>query len=152
MKVVLQEKIANLGNVGDQVVVKPGFARNYLLPFNKALPATNENIAQFEARRAELEKAAAEVLTIAQRRADQLKELTVTIEAQAGDEGKLFGSIGPKDIAEAVTKAGVELSKSEVDLPEGPIRNIGEYQVKVILHSDVTANVNVHVVTVATTK
>ena len=141
MKVILQEKVANLGNVGDQVSVKPGFGRNYLIPYGKAVPSTPEAIADFEKRRAGLEKAAAELLATAKQRADKLADLTVTLSANAGEEGKLFGSISPRDIAEAITRAGVDVEKREVDLPEGPIRTTGEYEVHVHLHSDVKATV-----------
>ena len=141
MKVILQEEVANLGKVGDQVSVKPGFGRNYLIPYNKAVPATPEAIADFEKRRAELEKTAAELLAVAKQRADKLADLSVTLSANAGEEGKLFGSISPRDIAEAITEAGIAVEKREVDLPEGPIRTTGEYEVHVQLHSDVKATV-----------
>ncbi len=143
MKVILQEKIANLGQVGDQVNVKPGYARNYLIPKNKVVMATPSNIADFEKRRAELEKRAAEVLAAAQARADKIAEVTVTLETQASDEGKLFGSIGPRDIADAVVAAGHELNKSEVLMPEGPIRQTGEYEIHVQFHSEVTGAIKV---------
>lgn len=146
MKVILQEKIANLGNVGDQVTVKPGYARNYLIPNNKGVPASAENIAAFEKHRAELEKAAAEVLATAKARAEKIGKLEVKIEANTSEEGKLFGSIGPRDIAEAITKAGAEVAKSEVNLPEGPIREIGEYEITIQLHSDVGTTVKLKVV------
>ena len=122
MEVILLEKIANLGSLGDKVAVKSGYARNFLLPFGKATPATAANIEAFEARRAELEKIAAEKTAEAEARAAKLADLTVTIAANAGEEGKLFGSIGTRDIADAVTAAGVELEKSEVRLPEGPLQ------------------------------
>src|SRR5690606_32489281 len=124
MEVILLEKIANLGNLGDKVAVKAGYARNFLLPFGKATPANAANVEAFEARRAELEKVAAERKAEAEVRAEKLAELTVTITANAGEEGKLFGSIGTRDIADAVSAAGVELEKSEVRLPEGPLRNV----------------------------
>jgi len=149
MKVILQEKIANLGNVGDQVTVKPGYARNYLIPRNKGVPASAKNIAEFEKRRAELEKAAAEVIAAAQARAEKITKLDVKIEANASEEGKLFGSIGPRDIAEAITKSGAEVAKSEVNMPEGPIREIGEYDITIQLHSDVSTTVKVKVVAAA---
>ena|SRR3990167_7461413 len=139
MRIILQEKIANLGNVGDQVVVRPGYGRNYLIPYGKALPATPESIAEFEKHREELEKAAALLLAKAQKRADQLAKMTITIQANASEEGKLFGSVGARDIAEAVGKAGVEVEKREVNLPEGPIRSAGEYEINIQLHSDVVA-------------
>lgn len=146
MEVILLEKIANLGNLGDKVNVKAGYGRNFLLPQGKATAATEANVAAFEARRAELEKAAAEKKASAEARAAQLAELEVTITATAGDEGKLFGSIGTRDIAEAVSAAGVELDKSEVRLPNGALRSVGEYDVEVHLHTDVEATVKVVVV------
>jgi large subunit ribosomal protein L9 len=146
MEVILLEKIRNLGDLGDKVKVANGYGRNYLVPHGKAVPATKENIEHFEARRAELEKQAAEQLAAAQARAEKLNDLTVTIQANAGDEGKLFGSIGTRDIADAVTAAGVEVSKSEVKMPNGVIRNVGEYQLELLLHSDVSATITVKVV------
>jgi large subunit ribosomal protein L9 len=146
MEIILLEKIANLGNLGDKVNVKAGYGRNYLLPQRKATAATAANVAAFEVRRAELEKAAAEKIACAQSRAAQLAELEVTITATAGDEGKLFGSIGTHDIADALTASGVEVAKSEVRLPNGTIRATGEYDVAVHLHSDVEATVRVIVV------
>ena len=146
MEVILLEKIANLGNLGDKVAVKAGYARNFLLPFGKATPANAANIEAFEARRAELEKIAAERKTEAEARAEKLAELTVTITANAGEEGKLFGSIGTRDIADAVTAAGVELEKSEVRLPEGPLRNVGTFDIAVHLHTDVETTVKLEVV------
>ncbi|WP_447594320.1 50S ribosomal protein L9 [Aquipseudomonas campi] len=146
MEVILLEKIANLGNLGDKVNVKAGYGRNYLLPQGKATAATAENVAAFEVRRAELEKAAAEKKASAESRAAQLAELEVTITATAGDEGKLFGSIGTHDIADALTAAGVEVAKAEVRLPNGTIRQVGEFDVAVHLHTDVEATVKVVVV------
>ncbi|WP_017937099.1 50S ribosomal protein L9 [Zestomonas thermotolerans] len=146
MEVILLEKIANLGNLGDKVSVKAGYGRNYLLPQGKATAATPENIAAFEARRAELEKAAAEKKAAAEARAAQLAELEVTITATAGDEGKLFGSVGTHDIADALTAAGVPVAKSEVRLPNGTIRQVGEYDIALHLHTDVEATVRVIVV------
>jgi len=146
MEVILLEKIANLGNLGDKVAVKAGYARNFLLPFGKATPATAENVAAFEARRAELEKLAAEKKAEADARAAQLAELTVTIAANAGEEGKLFGSIGTRDIADAVTAAGVAIEKSEVRLPDGALRTVGEFDIDVQLHTDVDATVKLVVV------
>ncbi|MGH1487298.1 MAG: 50S ribosomal protein L9 [Cellvibrionaceae bacterium] len=141
MEVILLEKVGKLGNVGDKVAVKAGFGRNFLIPQGKALPATEGNLSEFETRRAELEAAAAEKKSTAEARAQKLAELTVTIAANAGDEGKLFGSIGTRDIADAITAAGVEVSKSEVRLPEGALREIGEYDVDVQVHSEVTQSV-----------
>jgi large subunit ribosomal protein L9 len=147
MEVILLEKVPNLGNLGDRVNVKPGYGRNYLVPGKKAVPATPENIEKFEARRAELEKAEAEALSQAQSRAAQLAELgEVTIASHAGEEGKLFGSVSVGDIAEAVTAAGVEIAKREVSLPEGPLRHVGEYEIDIHLHSDVTQPIKVIVV------
>ena len=148
MEVILLEKIANLGNLGDKVNVKSGYGRNFLLPQRKATAATAENIAAFEVRRVELEKAAAEKRAVAEARAAQLAELQITISAVAGDEGKLFGSIGTHDIADAITAAGVEVEKSEVRMPNGTIRHLGEFDVDVHLHSDVEATVKVIVVAV----
>jgi large subunit ribosomal protein L9 len=146
MEIILLEKITNLGNLGDKVNVKSGYARNFLLPQGKATMATAENVAAFEARRAELEKQAAEKKAYAESRAAELAELEVTITATAGDEGKLFGSIGTHDIADALTASGVEVAKSEVRLPNGTIRQVGEYDVAVHLHTDVEATVRVVVV------
>lgn len=146
MKVILQEKIANLGNIGDQVDVKAGYGRNYLLPYGKAVPATPEAIAEFEKHRAELEKAQAEILAAAKKRAKALEALTVTVAARASEEGKLFGSVGAREVADAITKAGVEVEKREIDLPEGPIRELGEYELGVHLDADVKAAVKVTIV------
>jgi large subunit ribosomal protein L9 len=146
MNVILLEKVGKLGNVGDQVAVKAGFGRNFLIPQGKAIPATKANIADFEARRAELEAAAAEKKAAAEARAEKLAELAVTIEANAGDEGKLFGSIGTRDIAEAITAAGVEVAKSEVKLPEGALREVGEFEIDIQLHSEVIQAVKLSVV------
>lgn len=147
MQVILLEKLAHLGNIGDQVNVKAGYARNFLIPQGKAVMATPANVEYFEARRAELEAKAAAVLAAAQARATQLAELaTVTIAAKAGDEGRLFGAITNRDIAEAVTKAGIELAKSEVRLSTGPIRTTGEHEVRFQLHPEVFASLNVVVV------
>ena len=147
MQVILLDKVAHLGGVGTQVEVKSGFARNYLIPQGKAVMATAANIAHFEARRAELEAKAAEALAAAQARAAQIAEIaSVAIAATAGDDGRLFGSISARDIAEALTAAGVEVAKSEVRLGEGPLRTTGEHQVKIHLHPEVNAVVTVNVV------
>ncbi len=147
MQVILLDKIAHLGSVGDQVDVKSGFARNYLIPQGKAVMATKANIEYFEARRAELEAKAAAALAAAQARADQMGALdAITIASNAGEDGRLFGSIGARDIADAVSKAGVELAKSEVRLGEGPLRALGEYTVKVQLHAEVASQVTIVVV------
>jgi len=143
MEVILLDKVGKLGTVGDKVNVKSGFGRNYLIPQGKAVPANAANVVAFEARRAELEAAANDKKTAAEGRAKLLAELKVIMPANAGDGGKLFGSIGARDIAEAITAAGVEVSKSEVKLPEGTLRDLGEYQVDVQLHFDVTQQVNV---------
>lgn len=139
MQVILLEKVENLGNLGDQVKVRAGYGRNFLIPKGKATPATADNIARFEARRAELEKAAAEALAAAEARKAGLDGLAVTITANAGDEGKLFGSIGTVDIAHAVTAAGQSVERHEVRLPEGPFRTLGEFDVELHLHTDVNA-------------
>jgi large subunit ribosomal protein L9 len=146
MQVILLEKVGKLGDLGDQVSVKAGFGRNYLIPYGKAVPATKSNVADFEARRAELQAAAAAKRANAESRAAQLLELRVSIAGNAGEEGKLFGSIGTRDIADAITAAGVEVSKSEVRLPEGVIREVGEYQVAIQLHAEVTQEVSLVVV------
>ncbi|WP_440997359.1 50S ribosomal protein L9 [Arhodomonas sp. SL1] len=143
MEVILLEKIDNLGDLGDRVKVRAGYGRNYLLPQGKARMATAENIRYFEERRAELERQAAEQLAAAQRRAEQLTGLTVTIQAKAGEEGKLFGSVGTADIAEAITTAGVPVERHEVRMPEGPLRQTGEYEIELHLHSGVDTTVNV---------
>lgn len=147
MQVILLEKLAHLGNIGDQVNVKAGFARNYLTPQGKAVMATAANVEYFESRRAELEAKAAEVLAQAQARAAQLAELAkVTIASKAGDEGRLFGSITTRDVADAVTAAGVQVAKSEVRLSTGPIRTLGEHEVRFQLHPEVFASLIVDVV------
>ncbi|VEB26719.1 50S ribosomal protein L9 [Actinobacillus lignieresii] len=147
MQVILLDKVAHLGSVGDQVTVKSGFARNFLIPQGKAVMATAANIAHFEARRAELEAKAAEALAAAQVRAAKIAEIAaVSVSATAGDDGRLFGSISAKDIADALTAAGVAVVKSEVRLGEGPLRTTGEHEVKVHLHPEVNAAVTVNVV------
>ena len=146
MKVILQEKVANLGNIGDQILVKPGYARNFLLPYGKAVPATPECIAAFEKHRVALEKAAAELLVKAKARAKKLAEKTFKVTANASEEGKLFGSVGPREIAEAISKNGVTIEKREVHLPEGPIRQVGEYQISIHLHTDFSVTVKIEVV------
>jgi large subunit ribosomal protein L9 len=146
MEVILIEKVDRLGGLGDLVNVRSGFARNYLLPTGKAKVATAENIAEIEARRAEFEKAEAEALAAAEARRDQLSGLDISITAKSGTEGKLFGSIGNTDIADAVTAAGVEIAKREVRLPEGPIRLAGEYEITLHLHTDVDAVVKVTII------
>ena len=146
MQVILLEKVGKLGDLGDKVAVKAGFGRNFLIPYGKAVPATDANVADFEARRSELEAAAAEKRGGAEARAAKLAELSVTIEANAGEEGKLFGSIGTRDIATAITAAGVEVNKSEVRLPTGVIRELGDFEITVQLHSDVSEIVKLAVI------
>ncbi|BDY06545.1 50S ribosomal protein L9 [Ferrimonas sp. YFM] len=147
MEVILLDKIAKLGGLGDKVTVKSGYARNYLLPQGKAVFANQANIAEFEARRADLEKNIADKLAAAEARAEKLAALeAVVIASKAGDEGKLFGSIGTRDIADAITAAGVEVAKSEVRLPEGALRNTGEFDIAIALHSEVSTNVKINVV------
>ncbi|MCL6620342.1 50S ribosomal protein L9 [Thermomonas hydrothermalis] len=147
MKLILLQKVTNLGGLGDLVTVKPGYGRNYLVPQGKAVPATPANIAEFEARRAEYEAKAAELLAAAQARQAKLADASVTVSANASTEGKLYGSVGPREIAEALTRQlGVEVHKSEVVMGEGPIRHTGEFEVGVHLHADVDATVKVVVV------
>jgi large subunit ribosomal protein L9 len=146
MEVILLQKVANLGNIGDRVTVKSGFGRNYLLPSGKATVATPEHIAAFEARRVELEAKAAGDLVGAQARAATLEGFTLTMTAKAGNEGKLFGSIGTADIAEACKAAGQEIERSEVRLPGGPLRMVGEHVVTLHLHADVDVSLPVTIV------
>ena len=146
MQVILLEKIANLGDLGDQVSVKSGYGRNYLVPQNKAVPASAENIAQFEKRRAELEQISNERLVEAQSRADKISGAQVTITSKAGEEGKLFGSITVRDIAEAAGRRDIRLDKSEILLPDGPLRTLGEYNVDTKLHPEVIATLKVTVI------
>lgn len=147
MQVILLEKIRNLGSLGDIVNVKSGYGRNFLIPNGKAVFATEENIKRFEARRAELEKQAAETFKIAQEKQAALQALgAVTISSKAGDEGKLFGSIGTRDIAAAITKAGIEVQKSEVILPSGVLRQVGEYEIEIELPGDLNALVKISIV------
>ncbi len=147
MDVILLENISNLGSLGDKVSVKAGFGRNYLVPQGKAVPATANNIADFEVRRAELEAAAAATLAAAEARAEMINALgLISIPANAGEEGKLFGSVGTRDIADAVTAAGCEVDKSEVRLPEGALRQVGEYEVAIQVHGDVFAAVAIAVI------
>jgi len=146
MEVILLQKVANLGTIGDRVKVKSGYGRNFLLPAGKATLATAANVAHFESRRAELEKIAGEELGGAQRRAASLAEFRLSITAKAGSEGKLFGSVGTTDIAEACTAAGHAVSRSEVRLPGGPLRSVGEHQVTLHLHTDVEVTLAVTIV------
>jgi large subunit ribosomal protein L9 len=138
MEVILLDKVENLGGIGDKVKVKPGYARNYLIPQGKATRATAENIAEFEARRAELEARAAAVIAEAKARAEKIDGLKLVIRAKVGSEGKLFGSVGTVDIAEAAEAAGVTIERSELRLAEGPLRVVGEHEVEVHLHSEVS--------------
>lgn len=147
MQVILLEKITNLGLLGEMVDVKPGYGRNFLIPRGKAVPATEINREKLEAHRKELEKGESDVLTAAQARADKLKGKTVTVTAHAGDEGKLFGSIGTNDIAQALTDAALDITKKEVRLPDGPLRIAGEHEVTLHLHPDVDVVVIVDIIT-----
>jgi large subunit ribosomal protein L9 len=146
MNVILLDKVENLGEIGDLVSVKPGYGRNFLLPQGKATLATKDNIAAVEARRAELEKAAAEDLKSAKDRAKLIDGMELVIPANAGEEGKLFGSVGPIDICDAFSKVGVEVERSEVRMPEGPVHELGEYEIGMHLHADVNVSVNLKVV------
>lgn len=143
MELILLQKVTNLGNLGDKVTVKPGYGRNFLIPYGKAVPATADNLAEFEKRRAEYEAKAIELLGGAEARKAKLEGASVTIAANASTEGKLYGSVGPRDIAEAFTAAGIELEKGEVVMGEGPIRRTGEFEVVVRLHADVETTVKV---------
>ena len=146
MDVILLEKVKNLGSLGSRVSVKPGYGRNFLIPQGKAVAATEANVASFEARRAELERQEADTLSAARSRAEQLASIAVVIAAKSGDEGKLFGSVGTRDIAKAITAAGIAVDKTEVRLPTGALRNTGEYTVALHLHTDVNAEVSVTIV------
>ena len=146
MQLILLQKVVNLGGLGDKVTVKPGYGRNFLIPYGKAVPATAANLAAFEAKRAEYEAKNAAVLADAESRKTALEGAEVTITANASTEGKLFGSVGTRDIAEALTKAGHKVEKSEVVLGEGPFRRTGEFEVTIHLHADVETKVKVHVV------
>lgn len=146
MEIILLQKVANLGNIGDRVKVKSGYGRNFLLPQGKATLATADNIAKFEARRAELEKTEREELTSAQSRAKKLEGFKLTLTAKAGGEGKLFGSVGTADVADGCKKAGFAIERSEVRLPNGPIRQAGEHTVQLQLHTDVIVDLPVVIV------
>ena len=146
MNIILLERVVNLGDLGDEVAVKSGFARNFLIPKGKAVRASKDNRAIFEARRAELERGALERLGGAQARAAKLNGLSVTISVKAGDEGKLYGSVGTHDIAEALEAQGADIAKSEIRMPAGPIRLVGEYEIDVHLHTDVNVAIKVIVV------
>jgi len=145
MEVILLQKVHNLGDLGDLVTVKAGFARNYLVPQGFATRATKVNIESFEKRKAELKKQAVEQLTTAEVKKAQLLKLDVSLARRAGDEGKLFGSVGANDIAIAITEAGVNVQRKDIRLPDGPLRSLGEHTVVIHLHSDVNANVILNV-------
>lgn len=149
MEVILLEKIRRLGNLGDKVRVRAGYGRNYLIPQSKAVRATEANLASFESRRVDLEKKAQDSFQQAEARAQKVVSALIKVAALVGEEGKLFGSVGPREIAEAFTAAGIELHRSEVDLPNGAIRLVGTHAVNVRLHSDVIVSVNVDVVSAA---
>ena len=147
MDVILQSKVENLGNLGDKVKVKPGYGRNFLIPQGKAVPATAEHLAEFEKRRAALEAEAADILKKAEARKAELEGKRFEVRARAGDEGKLFGSVGTQEIADAIVAAGLEVEKREVRLPEeGALRELGEFEIGIHLHSDVNTTVTVAVV------
>jgi|SRR5579859_1744580 len=146
MEVILLQKVENLGNLGDKVKVRAGYGRNFLIPQGKAKPATATNVAEFEKRRAELEKQAADMLAAALQRKGELEGKSVTINAKAGQEGKLFGSVGTVDIAEAMTASGIKLERKEVRMPQGPIRVAGEHKVEIHLHTDVNVEITVNVI------
>lgn len=143
MELILLEKVLNLGDLGDKVKVKPGFGRNYLVPQGKAVPATRANVERFEAMRAELEQAATEKLNSAEARCRALTDVVVHLTANASDEGKLYGSIGPREIAEALEQMGYSVSKKEVIMGDGPIRTIGEFEVQLQLHADIETAIQV---------
>ena len=145
VRVILQEKIVNLGNVGDKVLVKRGYARNFLFPYGKAVLATTEHIAEFEKHRVELEKLVVEKLENIKSRAKKLEGKTFHIIAKASDEGRLFGSVGSREIAEAISRESVSVEKREINLPKGPIRQIGEYEIRIHLHTDVSITVKIKV-------
>lgn len=146
MDVILLQKMQNLGDLGAQVKVKRGYARNYLIPQGMAVPATPDSIAAFEAKRTELEAQQADILAAAQSRADALDGVEATISRKAGEEGRLFGSVGTQDVAEAVSAAGVDVAKAEVRLPAGPLRQVGDYDVAIHLHADIDATVKIHLI------
>ncbi|MFK5895011.1 MAG: 50S ribosomal protein L9 [Pseudomonadota bacterium] len=143
MNIILLEKINNLGALGEKVKVKSGYGRNFLIPQKKAIPATPANVEKFESQRAELEKLAAESMAIANTRAEQLNGKEIVIVRKAGDEGRMFGSVTNGDVAEAIAAAGVEVAKSEVRMPSGAIRELGEYEITIHLHSDVNASITI---------
>lgn len=146
MELILLENVQNLGNLGDKVTVKPGYGRNFLVPQGKAVPATGENLKMFEERRAELEAKAAERKSAAEQRQAAIHEKAVTIHAKSSSEGKLYGSVGPREIAQAMQDAGLDVDKSEILMPEGPIRQAGEYQIDLQLYADVDATISLVVI------
>lgn len=146
MEVILLEKVRNLGNLGDKVNVKSGYGRNYLIPQNKAVFATAKSIEQFELRRADLEKKAQQSLAAAEQRAAKLNDTTVVVSAMASDEGKLYGSVGVNEIKDALVEKGIEVSKREIVMPEGPLHSIGNFTVEVHVHSDVVAQLQLEIV------
>lgn len=146
MQVILLEKVKNLGNLGDKVTVKPGYGRNFLIPQGKAVFATEKNIILFEERRSELERKALQSFASAEQRAAKLNDVTVVISAQASDEGKLYGSVGPNDIREALLLKSIEVSKREIVMPEGALHSVGHYTVDIYVHSDVVAHLQVEIV------
>jgi large subunit ribosomal protein L9 len=146
MNVILLDKVENLGDIGDMVTVKPGYGRNFLLPQGKATLATKQNMAEFESRRAGLEKAAAEEVAAAKARATLIEGMDLVIAANVGSEGKLFGSVGPIDIADAFDKVGVEVTRAEIRMPDGPIHEVGDFSIGLHLHTDVNVDVNLKVV------
>ncbi|AEG31578.1 50S ribosomal protein L9 [Thiomicrospira cyclica] len=148
MNVILLEKVQNLGGLGEQVTVKSGYARNFLIPQGKAKPATKDNVAEFEARRAELEKQAAATLAAAQAIYEKINGMVVKVEASAGDEGKLFGSVGTQDIADALSASGFNVERRQVRLPQGPMRTTGTFEIDIQLHTDVVAAINVEITAV----
>ncbi len=147
MEIILLEKIHNLGNLGDKVRVRAGYGRNYLIPRKKAVPATVDNVAKFEAQRAELEKAQQAALDAAKSRAERMQNVELRITARAGNEGRLFGSVGTPEIVAALATAGFEVEKREVRLPNGPLRNLGRHQVEIGLHADVSSTIAIDIVT-----
>lgn len=143
MQLILLEKVRNLGDLGDTVSVKAGYGRNFLIPNGKAVPANKDNVEKFEARRAELEAKAAALLHEAEARAEQLKDFVLKLELMASDEGKLYGSVGTHEVAEAAVAAGKQITKSEVMMPNGAIHHVGEYDIEIQLHTDVVATIKV---------
>ena len=146
MQVILFEKVRNLGNLGDKVNVKPGYGRNFLIPQSKAVFATEKNIELFEQRRSELEKKALQLFASAEQRAAKLNDVTVVVSAQASDEGRLYGSVGPNEIRDALAAKSIEVSKREIVMPEGPLHSVGQFVVHIHVHSDVIAHLQVEIV------